>query len=132
MTSFRLVLLLLPLLAACDQLKERAGIHDPVKLEAEGKAIGAACRLSGRSLETCYGDNEDAVKAAVFAGWKEMNEYMLKNNMKEMPAEPTGGHAGEAGKAEGEAAKGEDKAAETAAEAKHDTGKKADKHAAEE
>ena len=85
MKSVRLVLLLLPLLAACDQLKERAGLPDPVKQEAEGKAVGAACRQSGQGLEDCYRHNEEALKSAVYEGWKEMSEYMLKNNIPEQP-----------------------------------------------
>lgn len=74
-------------LAGCDQLKERAGIPDPAKVEAEGKAIGSACRHAGRGIEDCFRLNPDASKPAMFAGWKEMNEYMLKNNMQAM--EPT-------------------------------------------
>lgn len=78
---------LILLLSGCDQLKERAGIHDPVKMEAEGKAIGGACRHAGRGLEDCYRLNPQADKAAIYAGWKEMNEYMAKNNM--LAVEPT-------------------------------------------
>jgi hypothetical protein len=74
-------------LAGCDQLKERAGIPDPAKIEAEGKAIGSACRHAGRGIEDCFRLNPDASKPAMFAGWKDMNEYMLKNNMAAM--EPT-------------------------------------------
>lgn len=80
------VLCILPL-AGCDQLKERAGIHDPAKVEAEGKAIGSACRHAGWGIEDCFRLNADASKPAMFAGWKDMNEYMLKNNMEAM--EPT-------------------------------------------
>jgi len=69
------------LLPGCDQLSERAGFPDPVRLEAEGKAIGGACRHAGRGLEDCYRLNKEASKPAVYAGWKEMNEYMVKNNM---------------------------------------------------
>ncbi len=75
------------LLAGCDQLKERAGIHDPARVEADGKAIGGACRNAGRGLEDCYRLNADASKAAIYAGWKEMNEYMTKNSMEVI--EPT-------------------------------------------
>lgn len=80
------VLCVLPL-AGCDQLKERAGIHDPAKVEAEGKAIGSACRHAGWGIEDCFRLNAAASKPAMFAGWKDMNEYMLKNNMEAM--EPT-------------------------------------------
>lgn len=75
------------LLPGCDQISERAGFPDPGKLEAEGKAIGGACRHAGRGLEDCYRLNKEAAKSAVYAGWKEMNEYMVKNNMQAV--EPT-------------------------------------------
>lgn len=74
-------------LAGCDQLKERAGLHDPAKIEAEGKAIGSACRQAGWGIEDCFRLNPGASKPAMFAGWKDMNEYMMKNNMEAM--EPT-------------------------------------------
>ena len=76
--------LLLPLLiglAACDQL----GIEDPAKVaaakEAEGKAVGSACRQALRAIEDCYTLNPKAPKAAVFAGWREMDEYMRENKL---------------------------------------------------
>ena len=69
---------------------ERLGIPDPAKAaaerDAEGKAIGAACRHTGRSLEDCYGLNERALKAAVFSGWREMNDYMVSNKMETVPS----------------------------------------------
>lgn len=68
-------------LAGCDQISERAGFPDPARVEADGKAIGGACRHAGRGLEDCYRLNKGASRAAVYAGWKEMNEYMAKNNM---------------------------------------------------
>lgn len=82
-----LLFLAVLLLAGCDQLKERAGIPDPVRVEAEGKAIGGACRHAGRGLEDCYRLNPEASKPAIYAGWKEMNEYMAKNNI--TAVEPT-------------------------------------------
>jgi len=79
-------------LAGCDQLKERAGLPDPAKIEAEGKAIGSACRQAGWGIEDCFRLNPDASKSAIFAGWKDMNEYMMKNNMEatEPSVSPTG------------------------------------------
>lgn len=69
------------LLAACEQL----GIDDPAKLaaavEAEGKAIGGGCRYTGRSIEDCYSLNPRARKAAIFAGWLEMDGYMRDNKL---------------------------------------------------
>ena len=78
------LLLTLPLLAAlsaCEQL----GIDDPVKTaalkEAEGKAIGSACRHAVRAIEDCYVLNPKAQKAAIYAGWREMDEYMRENKL---------------------------------------------------
>lgn len=82
--------LLLPALSACDALKDRLGIPDPAKIEAEGKAIGGACRHAGQGLEDCYFLNPKADKSAIFAGWKEMNEYMMKNNMQAVAPEFVG------------------------------------------
>jgi hypothetical protein len=69
------------LLAGCEML----GIESPEKLaaakEAEGKAIGGACRHAGRAIEDCYVLNKRADKAAVFAGWREMNDYMRENKI---------------------------------------------------
>ncbi|MBV8037085.1 hypothetical protein [Roseateles sp.] len=78
------LLLALPLLAAlsaCEQL----GIDDPAKVaaakEADGKAIGSACRHAMRAIEDCYVLNPKAQKAAVYAGWREMDEYMRENKL---------------------------------------------------
>lgn len=72
-------------LTACDVVKDRMGIKDPAKLEAEAKAVGASCRLSGRGLEDCYGLNESYPRAPIYAGWKEMNEYMAERKMEVQP-----------------------------------------------
>jgi hypothetical protein len=76
-----LLLLLLAALAGCEQL----GIESPGgtagRREAEGKAIGGACRHAGRAIEDCYTLNRKADKAAVFSGWREMNDYMRENNI---------------------------------------------------
>ncbi|WP_434064080.1 hypothetical protein [Roseateles aquae] len=79
----RLSLLVCPLalLSGCEQL----GIDDPAKIaaakEAEGKAVGSACRHASRAIEDCYTLNPKAQKAAVFTGWKEMDEYMRENKL---------------------------------------------------
>lgn len=52
------------------------------------KAIGAACRQTGRSLEECYLRNPDADKAALYSGWREMHEYMEKHNLQTMVPPP--------------------------------------------
>ena len=77
--------LLAALLAGCDML----GIESPEKIaavrEAEGKAIGGACRHAARAIEDCYTLNKKADKAAVFAGWREMNDYMRENKIEPVP-----------------------------------------------
>lgn len=77
--------LALTLLAGCDRIYERAGLPDPAKAVAEGKAIGGACRHAGRGLEDCFALNPTASKSAIYEGWKEMNEYMAKNGMQAVP-----------------------------------------------
>ncbi len=73
------------LLAGCDQL----GIESPEKVAAarvaEGNAIGGACRHAGRAIEDCYALNKRADKAAVFAGWRDMNDYMRENKIDPVP-----------------------------------------------
>lgn len=84
-------LLLLLSLSACEQLSNALDLPDPQKTaalaEAEGKAIGGACRQTGRSLEDCYALNAKAQKAAIFAGWREMNDYMMQNNLPTVPSQ---------------------------------------------
>jgi len=69
------------LLSACDRL----GIADPAKeaaqKEADARATGSACRHAGRAIEDCYSLNPDASRAAIYAGWKDMNDYMRDNKI---------------------------------------------------
>ncbi len=69
------------LLAGCDIL----GIESPEKVaaarEADGKAVGAACRHAGRAIEDCYALNRRTDKASIFAGWRDMNDYMRENKI---------------------------------------------------
>ena len=76
------------LLAGCDQLGIESASATAARREAEGKAVGAGCRHAARSMEQCYGTNKRADKAAVFAGWREMNDYMRENKIEAMPAPP--------------------------------------------
>jgi hypothetical protein len=79
--ALALCLVVTPFLGGCELL----GMEDPAKIaaakEAEGKAVGGACRHSGRALEDCYLMNPKAVKAAVFAGWRDMDAYMRENKI---------------------------------------------------
>ena len=69
------------LLVGCDML----GIDSPEKVaaarDADGKAIGAACRQSARALEDCYVLYKRADRASVYAGWRDMNDYMRDNKI---------------------------------------------------
>lgn len=67
-------------LPGCDQLQNQ--LNKPAR---DAKATGAGCRLSGRSLEDCYKRNPRAARAEVYAGWKEMNDYMEKQKLEVMP-----------------------------------------------
>lgn len=71
----------LPWLTGCDQL----GLETPAKIAerqvAEAKAIGGACRHALRAIEDCYTLNAKADKSSVFAGWREMDEYMRENKL---------------------------------------------------
>jgi hypothetical protein len=80
MTSRLPLLALALLLSGCDIA---ALLADPrvAQREADAKAIGGACRYGLRSIEDCYQLNTKASKAAVFAGWKEMDQYMRDNKV---------------------------------------------------
>jgi len=94
---------LLPLMAVCALLGacDMLGIDSPEKIaatrEADGKAVGGACRHAGRAIEDCYLMNKKADRAAVFAGWREMNDYMRENKIEavapQVPVAATGAAA---------------------------------------
>jgi hypothetical protein len=116
-------------LTACDQVGQKLGLEDPAKKEAkaeqEAKAVGSACRQSGRAIEDCYSIYSWLPKAGIYTGWREMDEYMRENKLETIaPQLPP---------PEGPGAKKKKKAQDTAAgegegEAKAEPEKKADKH----
>ena len=75
----------LSVLAGCDALGIETAAQVAERKEAEGKAVGSACRQAVRSIEDCFQTNPKAGKAAVFAGWREMDQYMRENQMVGMP-----------------------------------------------
>jgi hypothetical protein len=81
----RVLALLLPavlaVLAGCEQLGIESVSAIAARKEADGKAVGGACRHAGRAIEDCYTLNRKADRAAVYAGWREMNDYMLENKI---------------------------------------------------
>lgn len=71
--------------AGCDQIQQKLGVVDPAikeaRTEEEGKAVGGACRHSGRAIEDCYSIYTWLPKAAVFTGWRDMDSYMRENKI---------------------------------------------------
>jgi len=72
-------------LTACDQVSQKLGLEDAAKKEAaqqaEGKAVGSACRQSGRAIEDCYAIYAWLPKASIYEGWKDMDAYMRENQL---------------------------------------------------
>ena len=80
------------LLSGCDQLGIESTAAVTARKEADGKATGGACRHAGRAIEDCYTLNKKVDKASVYAGWREMSEYMRENKLEPVlpviPIEP--------------------------------------------
>lgn len=108
MTPIRKTLLLVAalLVAGCDMLGIESTQAVAERRDADGRAVGGACRHAGRALEDCYALNRKADRAAVFAGWREMNDYMRENKIDtvspqggagtELAAKPAQSDSGEA------------------------------------
>ncbi|MFJ3047832.1 hypothetical protein ACIPEN_18550 [Herbaspirillum chlorophenolicum] len=76
-------------LSACDYIGSFSKPKQtPEEAKAEGIALGAGCRQAGQSLEDCYQRNPDALKAGIFAGWKDMHEYMAAKNIQTVTPPP--------------------------------------------
>jgi len=73
------------LLGGCDALGIESADKIAAARDADGKAIGGACRHAGRAIEDCYTIYKKADKAAVFAGWRDMNDYMRENKIDPVP-----------------------------------------------
>lgn len=97
----RVFLLAFALLAltGCDQVAGKLGLENPAQKEAkndaEGRAVGSACRHSGRAIEDCYAIYGWLPKSSIYAGWREMDEYMRDNKLETIapqlpPPEPPG------------------------------------------
>lgn len=77
--------LLVLLLSGCDMVQQRLGLEDPAakaaRTDAEGKAVGGACRQSGRAIEDCYSIYSWLPKAPIYEGWRDMDAYMRENKL---------------------------------------------------
>lgn len=116
---FALAALASLLLAGCDLLGIEGASALAERRAAEGKAIGAACRNAARAIEDCYTLNRKADKAAIYAGWREMDDYMRENKLEPVPPQ-LGPESTRAGKADGEGADEQVAAAEDKPDAKAD------------
>lgn len=119
-------------LTACDQIGQKLGLEDSAKKEArmepEAKAVGSACRQSGRAIEDCYSIYGWLPKAGIYAGWREMDEYMRENKLETIvPQLPPPEAPGNKKKKVAQPAAA-DTEAKANTEAKADTEKKAEKH----
>ncbi|MFY3384187.1 hypothetical protein [Paracidovorax sp. MALMAid1276] len=74
------------LLTACDKIPGLGPDPRIAQREEEAKAIGGACRHALRGVEDCYTLNPKANKAAIFAGWKDMDAYMRENKLEGTPS----------------------------------------------
>ena len=70
-------------LAACDSVQQQMGIEtsSTKAAQADGKAVGGACRQSGRAIEDCYSIYSWLPRAAVYDGWRDMDAYMRENKL---------------------------------------------------
>lgn len=72
-------------LSGCDLIQQKLGLEAPgvkaARIEAEGKAVGGACRQSGRAIEDCYAIYSWLPKAAIYEGWRDMDVYMRENKL---------------------------------------------------
>ena len=72
-------------LSGCDLIQQQMGIEDPAtkaaKADAEGRAVGGACRQSGRAIEDCYAIYSWLPKASTYEGWRDMDAYMRDNKL---------------------------------------------------
>ena len=96
------------LLGGCEMLGMESSEKVAAAREAEGKAVGGACRHAGRAIEDCYLLNKRVDKAAIFAGWRDMNDYMRENKIEpvtpQVPIQIASAKAAEAKAAEAKAA----------------------------
>ena len=72
-------------LPGCDMIQQKMGLENPAakaaKDESDGKAVGGACRQSGRAIEDCYSIYSWLPRAAIYDGWRDMDAYMRDNKL---------------------------------------------------
>ena len=79
------MLALLCVLTGCDKGDSNKEADRDLSIkEGDARATGSACRQAGRALEDCYTLNPESDRASVFAGWKDMNDYMRENKIEDV------------------------------------------------
>jgi hypothetical protein len=82
------------LLGGCEQLGIETAESAAAARQADGRAVGAACRHAGRAIEDCYRLYAKVDRSAVFAGWRDMNDYMREHSIEgvapKMATQPAG------------------------------------------
>ena len=85
MRLFLTVFLFSSLLPGCDLIQQKLGLENPAaktaRDEADGKAVGGACRQSGRAIEDCYSIYSWLPKSSIYEGWRDMDAYMRDNKL---------------------------------------------------
>ena len=83
--SLVIVAVLAAPLFGCDIVQQQMGIENPAakaaRNEAEGRAVGGACRQSGRAIEDCYAIYSWLPKSSIYDGWRDMDAYMRENKL---------------------------------------------------
>jgi hypothetical protein len=125
MIARALLITLVLLLAGCD-LESLLADPKVAQREADAKAIGSACRYGMRNIEDCYSINDKASKAAIFSGWKEMDQYMRDNKIEGVESKATKAEPPAAVAPDEEVVKGPAKAEKKPADAKAKAKPKAD------
>jgi hypothetical protein len=75
-------------LAGCDNALQKVGLQTTsAQMEADSRAVGGACRQSGRAIEDCYSVYSWLVKSYIYAGWRDMDIYMRENNLETVSAQ---------------------------------------------
>lgn len=118
------------LLGGCDLIDQLLADPKAIQKEADSKAIGSACRHGLRSIEDCYLLNDKASKAAIFNGWKEMDQYMRENKIEGVESKVTKaeipGPEAEGEQVVSESTKGKKESTDTKSKAKPKSAEKAE------
>jgi hypothetical protein len=69
------------LLSGCDAIQQQIGIENSEAKQADAKAVGGACRQSGRAIEDCYAIYSWLPRAFIYEGWRDMDVYMRENSL---------------------------------------------------